>query len=215
MLVLIDTTSIEDVKNYAKMVNMLMKEWLQESIDSNDKLYLLHGRLEPQKDKPPAQITSQMRHYLVMVKTRVHREALTSLLLSTHRLALGVLRYVDHTHQLVPRLERFCRFCKMEVESPEHVLITCQSSDALIELRAAFLIQLFHNAPYLQDFMAQLSNTEFLKAIIYSRPNIALVAKFAFDVLESVSVTKPFWCDLLIDSGVSKDSAEITPERLG
>jgi hypothetical protein len=31
--------------------------------------------------------------------------------------------------------------------------------------------------------MVQLSDTEFLKAVIYSRPNIALVAKFAYHVL--------------------------------
>jgi hypothetical protein len=32
--------------------------------------------------------------------------------------------------------------------------------------------------------MAELSNTEFLKAIIYPRSTIALVVKFAFDVLQ-------------------------------
>ncbi|KAJ7721807.1 hypothetical protein B0H16DRAFT_1602001, partial [Mycena metata] len=44
--------------------------------------------------------------YLTMVKTQEHREAITSVLLSTHRLALEVLRYVDHAHQPVPRAER-------------------------------------------------------------------------------------------------------------
>jgi N-acetyl-anhydromuramyl-L-alanine amidase AmpD len=72
-----------------------MLEWLQAEIDSSEKIYLLHGRREPQKDKPPAQITSCMRHYLTMVKTQKHREALTSVLLSTHLLAVEVLRYVD------------------------------------------------------------------------------------------------------------------------
>jgi hypothetical protein len=32
--------------------------------------------------------------------------------------------------------------------------------------------------------MTELSNTEFLKAIIYPRSTIALVGKYAFDVLE-------------------------------
>jgi hypothetical protein len=32
--------------------------------------------------------------------------------------------------------------------------------------------------------MAELSNTEFLKAIIYPRSPIALVGKYAFEVLE-------------------------------
>jgi hypothetical protein len=93
-------TSIQEVENYGKTVNMLMQEWLQDSIDKNDNLYLLHGRLEPQNDKPPAHVTSKMRHYLTLVKTQLHREALTSILLSTHRLAVEVLRYEAK--------ERFC-----------------------------------------------------------------------------------------------------------
>ncbi|KAJ7161637.1 hypothetical protein C8R46DRAFT_1283929 [Mycena filopes] len=168
----------------ACMTKKLMMEWLQGEIDSSDKLYLLHGRREPQKDKGPTQITSCMRHYLTMVKTQKHREAITSVLLSTHLLALEVLRYVDHAYQPVPRAERLCRFCRSEVESPEHALLTCESSTAVVLLRATFLAKLFTDLPGLRYQMAVLSNTEFLKAIISPRSTIPLVAKFAFDVLE-------------------------------
>ncbi|KAJ7023882.1 hypothetical protein C8F04DRAFT_1132932 [Mycena alexandri] len=72
----------------------------------------------------------------------------------------------------------------LEVETPEHALITCESSDALVELRAKFFRELFTALPTLRNQMVALSNTEFLKAIIYPRPTIALVAKFVFDVLE-------------------------------
>jgi hypothetical protein len=75
-----------------------MLQWIQGEVDSSDKLYLLQGRREPQKDKPPAPQTLRLRHYLSMVKTQKHREALTSLLLSTHLLAVEVLRYGDHLH---------------------------------------------------------------------------------------------------------------------
>ncbi len=114
-----------------------MLEWLQGEIDSCDKLYLLHGRREPQKDKPPAQVTSRMRHYLILVKTQKHQEAIT-FLFSTHLLAVEVLRYVDHTHQPICRSELLCRFCKKDVETREHVLTTCKSSDMLVDLRAIF-----------------------------------------------------------------------------
>ena len=153
-------------------------------IDSSDKLYLLHGRREPQKDKGPAQLTSCMRHYLSMVKTQKHREAITSIMLSTHQLAVEVLRYTDHAHQPVPRSERLCRLCRKEVETPEHALITCESSDKLVELRETFLAKLLTEVPSLRGRMAELSNTEFLKAIIHPRSTIALVAKFAYEVLE-------------------------------
>jgi hypothetical protein len=82
-----------------------VQEWLQDSIDSPNKLYLLHGWLEPQKDKPPARITFKMRHYLMMVRTQTHCEALTSLSLSTHQLAVEILHYIDHDNQPVPRSE--------------------------------------------------------------------------------------------------------------
>ena len=183
-LILTRQTTDADVETYAKLVQKLMHEWLQSEIDSSDKLYLLHGRREPQKDKPPTQVTSCMRHYLTMVKTQKHREAITSVLLSTHLLAVEVLRYVDHAHQPVPRNSRLCRFCRREVETPEHALITCTSSDTLVNLRSVFLEELFTKLPTLRNQMTDLSNTEFLKAIIYPRSSIALVAKFVYEVLQ-------------------------------
>ncbi|KAJ6625335.1 hypothetical protein B0H10DRAFT_2003072, partial [Mycena sp. CBHHK59/15] len=98
-----------------------------------------------------------------MVKTQKHREAITSMLLSTHLLAVEILRYVDHTYQHVSRSEWLCRFCRKDVETPEHALITCESLDTLVELRAVFLAELFTTLPDLQRWMAELSNTEFLK----------------------------------------------------
>ena len=106
------------------------------------------------------------------------------MVLSTHLLAVEILRYVNHAYQPVPRSDRLCRFCRTEVETPEHALISCQSSDLMVELRNVFLRKLFSDLPYLQQWMVELSNMEFLKAIIYPRSTIALVAKFAFDVLE-------------------------------
>ncbi|KAJ6601632.1 hypothetical protein B0H10DRAFT_2082086, partial [Mycena sp. CBHHK59/15] len=95
--------------------------------------------------------------------TQKHREAITSILLSTHLLAMEILRYVDHMCQPVPRSEQLCRFCRKEVETPEHALITCESLDTLVELHAVFLVELSTTLPDLQRRMAELSNTEFLK----------------------------------------------------
>lgn len=91
---------------------------------------------------------------------------------------------MDHAYQPVPREERLCRLCKQDIENPEHALVTFTSSNALVELRDTFLAQLFLSSPDLQRCMAEYSNTEFLKAMIYSRRNIALVAKYAYNVLE-------------------------------
>ncbi|KAJ6481604.1 hypothetical protein DFH09DRAFT_950531 [Mycena vulgaris] len=174
----------KSIEAYRKSVEKCALEWLQLQIDTSDKLYLLHGRREPQKDKPAAQKTLFMRHYLFMVKTQTHREALTSMMLSTHSLALEKLRHVDHAHQPLPRNERLCRFCKTRVESPEHALFECQASPAVLTLRATFLDKLFRTVPKLQNEMAELTSVEFLKAMIYERATIVLVAKFVYEVLE-------------------------------
>lgn len=58
----------------------------------------------------------------------------TTVLLSTHQLAVEILRYANHEYQPVGRL---CRFCRKEIETPEHALTTCESS-AHVEFRAVF-----------------------------------------------------------------------------
>ncbi|KAJ7242477.1 hypothetical protein C8J57DRAFT_1557735 [Mycena rebaudengoi] len=105
-LILTKSTTIEEIEEYSKVVKNSNLNWLQGEINSSEKLYLLHGRREPQKDKGPAQIVSCMWHYLILVKTQKYREALTSLLLSTHLLAVEILRYVDHALPKVPRADR-------------------------------------------------------------------------------------------------------------
>ncbi|KAJ7900679.1 hypothetical protein B0H14DRAFT_2330865 [Mycena olivaceomarginata] len=110
----------KSVEDYRKSIEIRALKWLQDEVDLSVKLYLLHGRREPPKDKPAAQKTLFLRHYLSVVKTQEHREAMTSIMLSTHQLALEKLRHVDHALQPVPRHLRLCRFCKSKVESPEH-----------------------------------------------------------------------------------------------
>ncbi|KAJ7652699.1 hypothetical protein DFH06DRAFT_1093769 [Mycena polygramma] len=190
----IDNATPKSIEAYAKSVEQLALQWLQREVDSSDKLYLLHGRREPQKDKPPTVITLYRRHYLTMVRTQKHREALTSVMLSTHQLAVERLRYVDHAHQPVPREARVCRFCLNTVETPEHALLDCTGSPAVQNLRTIFLGTLLQTVPTLQQKMIELNSTSFLQAIIYQRSTIVLVAKYVHDILEvfySVPLHRP------------------------
>jgi hypothetical protein len=93
---------------YQKDIEARALGWLQHKGDLSVKLYLLHGHRQPQKDKPATQKTLYLRHYLFMVKTREHREALTSIMLLTYQLALEKLWYTDHALQPVPRHECLC-----------------------------------------------------------------------------------------------------------
>jgi hypothetical protein len=153
------------VQAYQENVEKCALGWLQHELDKSGKLYLLHGRHEPQKDKPAVQKPLFLRHYLYMVKTQSHREALTSIMLSTHSLALEKLRHVNHAYTSVPRHERLCRFCTAEVESPEHALLECKESPSILDLRTAFLEKLFSTVPKMQQKMVQLSSVEYLKPL--------------------------------------------------
>jgi hypothetical protein len=60
----------------------------------------------------------------------------------------------------------------------------------VLNLRSVFLENLFRAVPKLQNKMAELTRTEFLKAMIYERSAIVLVAKFVHEVLEFYAVTQ-------------------------
>ncbi|GLB35658.1 hypothetical protein LshimejAT787_0212230 [Lyophyllum shimeji] len=171
------------VADCIKSVEEGAEKWLQSEVDNSDKLYLLHGRKEPRKDKAPEQITLYLRHYLILVKTRAHREALTSLMLSTHMLAVERLRWVEHGYPRVKRADRLCRLCVKEVETPEHALLDCTGNMALHALRHEFLNQLLTTLPHLRNSVEQMDSTSLLKLIIAQRPTTPLVAKFTFQVL--------------------------------
>ncbi|PBK78454.1 hypothetical protein ARMSODRAFT_1030463, partial [Armillaria solidipes] len=114
--------SIDYIDKYIDMVWKDTNKWLQNEINCTDKLYLLHGRKEPQKNKPPAQVVLCMRHYLD-VPVLEHRTALTRVLLSNHLLALERMRWSEYGKPKVQRDHRKCRFCRTVVESPEHALL--------------------------------------------------------------------------------------------
>jgi hypothetical protein len=86
---------------------------------------------------------------------------------------------------------RVCRFCESDVETPEHALLACDASTEVKSLREVFLEKNFTDAPSLHHCMVvELNSVDFFKAMIYERSTIALMAKFAYDVLE-VFYAKP------------------------
>jgi hypothetical protein len=178
------TATEKSVEEYRKGIESRALQWLQHEADSSVKLYLLHGRLEPQKDKPTARKMLYLRYYLFIVKTQEHRETLTSIMLLTHQLALEKLRYTDHELQPVPRHERLCRFCIAKVGSPEHALLECQASPEVLNLRNVFLGKFLRAVPRMESKFVELGSIELLKALIYERSTITLVGKFVHDVLE-------------------------------
>lgn len=173
------------VSEYAVLVRSCLSDWLlKETENRSDKLYLLWGRLEPREKekKPPAQMASCLRHYL-LVENVDHRRAITDVMLSHHHLAIEEMRRTGQSY--TPRHLRLCRLCESAVETPEHALLGCQGSTELTTLRAMVWVKLIDADPSLiEAARCQISETEMLKRIVYIRETIGLVAMFAYRVLK-------------------------------
>ncbi len=88
----LDVTEAEIIEEYRKNVQQSMEKWVLTEIADSEKLYLLHGRKEPRKGKGADPGSSEMRNYLE-VTTPKHRDAVVSIALSTHKLAVERLRW--------------------------------------------------------------------------------------------------------------------------
>lgn len=176
----------------AARIEILIKEvkgcsarWLQEQITQSPKLYLLHGRMEPQGTGPAREIISWFRHYLDLPIAK-HRIALTRLLLSDHCLAIERLRWADRYHPFVPRDQRFCRFCKTEVETVEHALFFCVASGDLVVLRAELMQNL--RVVWPGCWILPVNAVRCLQTLVFRHDTLPLLAKYAYDVLQLFSV---------------------------
>ena len=62
-----------------------------------------------------------------------HRKAFTSIMFSSHGLAVERLRWKEHYRAPVPREWRLCRFCRSRIEDEVHAILECQG-DCLHQL---------------------------------------------------------------------------------
>ncbi|KAJ6597868.1 hypothetical protein B0H10DRAFT_1959624 [Mycena sp. CBHHK59/15] len=144
--------------NYSKSVDLLMKEWLQESIDSNGRLLLLQDDLSLRRTNHKYR---SLQKKVALLNNGEDSSASRGLDLSTalvSSVAVEVLRYVNCAHQPMPRSDRLCRFCKLDVENPDHVLHA--SFNAVVQLCS----------PFWFDYSITLdtcSDMELLKAAIF------------------------------------------------
>ncbi|PBK70381.1 hypothetical protein ARMSODRAFT_955871 [Armillaria solidipes] len=77
-----------------------------------------------------------------------------------------------------------CCFCKTVVESPEHAMLGCTASQALVHVRREMLVRVMRDELDLVPVHGQLENVEFLKKKVQSRKATASVAKWAHVVLK-------------------------------
>ncbi|KAJ7939072.1 hypothetical protein B0H13DRAFT_1587291 [Mycena leptocephala] len=116
---------------------------------------------------------------------------ITRLLLSSHCLALERLRWVELRRPRIDRNLRVCRFCKAEIESPEHAHLECTAHADLVALREDFLSRMRKDIPRLPT-IDSMPSVKFLTHLIAYRQTIALVAKFAYESTQVFEATPMF-----------------------
>ena len=138
--------------------------------------------MEPCPNRPAIHKTLTFRHYLRVVIPN-HRFAITKMLLSDHPLALERGRWAERDRSVIPTNQRLCRFCREEVESPEHALFECTRSWALLNSRAEFLNMAYHVAPSLRRSRTSTS-VELLHLFLMNRATTPLLAKLCYNVIQ-------------------------------
>jgi exonuclease III len=180
--------NVDLVNNLLKGVQSAIKLALQNELESNQKLYLLHHRLEINPEgSGHKQVALLLRHYL-KIPNRLHRISLTRLLFSCHPLALEKLRQTEFRRPKIPRELRLCRFCRAEIESPEHALFQCIENPEIINLRNVFATSLA-NEINIWDTLSLLNPLAKFRTLLSRRDTIGLFAKFAHEVISIYEAT--------------------------
>ena len=105
------------------------------------------------------------------------------MLLSDHPLTLEHGRWAERDRPIIPANQRLCRFCRDEVESPEHALFECTRSWELLNSRAEFLNMAYHVAPSLRRTRTSTS-VELLHLFLMNRATTPLLAKLCYNVIQ-------------------------------
>ncbi len=115
-------TDATEIAAYVAEVEKVAEMWLLQQLNSSTKLYLIHQRLEiVGKRKTGVQVPLKMRTYLTCPVSK-YRDALqTSMVFSTHKLAVERLRWADRGRRCIACDQQLCRLRTLAVEPPEHV----------------------------------------------------------------------------------------------
>ncbi|KAF7342021.1 RNA-directed DNA polymerase from mobile element jockey [Mycena venus] len=173
--------SVDGVNGIRKAVDAAGQKWLNDEITAmSSRLPLIQGRLERNENRDFVSTALKLRQYL-RVPVPAHRKALTRLLLSSHTLGIEILRWKERLRARVPRESRFCRFCRLAVESEGHAMLGCTYPE-LVALRYSFLDDIYRLAP---DLPRAWVSTEVFLRVLLQRQDFDLVqrlAKYTFDV---------------------------------
>lgn len=167
--------SADDAHTLSAEVNGAMYRSIHSRIHELKSAYLIHRR-----DPVGASIMT-LRPYL-RIPVPGNRTALTRLILDQHSLASRRGRWTDEDRDALPREDRLCRLCHSDVETPEHALLACEGSSALLDLRMDFWARACDTMPGLRGIRGTYDNV--LALLITKSPISSLLGSYAASVLQ-------------------------------
>ncbi|PBK81350.1 hypothetical protein ARMGADRAFT_1144449, partial [Armillaria gallica] len=151
--------------------------------------------------------------HCLSVRVAKHRVALIHLILSDHCLTIKQLRHhKKYFLPCIPKEDRLCHFCLKGIETPEHTLLLCTSSNDVIESWTKSFLILIPLFPTLPLSHITPGNARWvLKKLILTSPTIYLVAKFIWEILQIFGSTPIYLPDssiqnLMSSSGIPVDA---------
>ncbi|PBK58399.1 hypothetical protein ARMSODRAFT_1036565 [Armillaria solidipes] len=166
---------------YTAEVEKVAETWLLQQLNSTAKLYLIHHRLEVvgKQRKKTLEVPLKMRIYLTCPVSK-YRDALASVVFSTHKLAIERLRWADHGRRSIARDQRLCRLCTTAVETPEHVILECDGSGFISQLRLECMEKIHTAIPEARVLSQQRNLVQYLQWLLEQEKIVLLVGKFVY-----------------------------------
>ena len=157
---------------------------LQDMVLTSVKCVMIRGRLDLDINRGRMNVIRKMRHYLEIPIIPAHRRAITSIMFSSHGLAVERLRWKERYRGPVPREWHLCRFCLTQVEDEVHALMDCQGdrSHQLVLIREVMRREVHNILPDFEWHLDSESYTQ-LQYLLHDGRLSVPIAAFVYKVL--------------------------------
>ncbi|KZV74322.1 hypothetical protein PENSPDRAFT_682111 [Peniophora sp. CONT] len=144
---------------------------------------------------------SYATQYALKVRNSKSRKALARIVASDYPFALERFRHGQSAYRngvmklKVPRELRVCRFCAVAIESPEHALLICAASEALLAARNNFLVQIAHIWPTFEPPMDDDDALAALRGLQGNTAVLGVLGAFTHKVFLIFDAVELIWPD--------------------